>query len=137
MSGVHQLEFEKKRPILVHLDAPAAFRRDRVVVSYDWANDRDYLVIKLALIDGSTDTLVLRRHVAERLQELVQRLDRKNWIPANSASELPQSKPALKPAAKAPPRKAAAAAHRPATSARRAKPAVKARPAKPKAKGRR
>jgi hypothetical protein len=133
MSGVHDVEFEKKRPILVHLDAPAAFRRDRVVVSYDWANDRDYLVIKLALIDGSTDTLVLRRNVAERLQELVQRLARKSWSSGSSASEAAPAKTAAKAP---PPRKAAAAAHRPATSARRPKPAAKPA-AKSKAKGRR
>ena len=48
MSGVEQLEFEKRRPTLVHLDAPAAFRRDRVVVSYDWANDREYLQMECA-----------------------------------------------------------------------------------------
>lgn len=149
MSGVHELEFEKKRPTLVHLDAPAAFRRDRIVVSYDWANDRDYLVIKLALVDGSDDTLVLRRHVAERLQQLIQRLDRKNWNPANSSAEIPPAppaKPQARSAAKPAPqpiRKAAAAvAHTAATrrakpASRPAKPSGKARPAKAKAKSRR
>ena len=150
MSGVHQLEFEKKRPILVHLDAPAAFRRDRIVVSYDWANDREYLVMKLAFIDGTTDTLVLRRHVAERLQQQIIRLDRRNWTPSSSSSE---NSPAPKSAAAkpAPQRKAAAAAaHRSAakSSVKSARAAARpahqrngakqARPSKPaKPKGRR
>ena len=146
MSGVHQLEFEKRRPSLVHLDAPAAFRRDRIVVSYDWANDREYLVMKLAFIDGTTDTLVLRRHVAERMQQQIVRLDRRNWTPSSSSSEAqaPGQKPAAKPA---PQRKAAAAsAHRPAAKSsvkpvRPTHPRNGAKPARPakaaKAKGRR
>ncbi len=81
MASIHEINFQQKLPALSQLEASRAFRSGRITESFNAIPSHELLVVKFAMENGSTETIILTRYVAERLRFVIERLSVLEWKP--------------------------------------------------------